>query len=121
MTTLYQQRQQLLDQIERLDRLQRGYLSKQYLKYQRDGQNVSLGPYYLLQHIRKGRKHSQRIAPHQVKAVEADLAAWNRFKQLMEELAEVTEQITLQEREDADAKKNARSLRRRVLRRRNGL
>lgn len=80
-----------------------------------------MGPYFVLQHIRKGRKLSQRIQPNAVKTVEADLAAWQRYKQLMEELAEVTEQITIQEREDSDSKKNVRLLSRRGLRRRTGL
>lgn len=121
MTTPSQRRQQLLDEIEQLDRLQRGYLSKQYLKHRRDGQIVSTGPYHVLQHIRKGRKLSQRIDPNAVKTVQADLAAWKRFKRLMDELAEVTEQMTIQEREDSDSKKNAGWSRKLVLRRRSGL
>ena len=120
MITPSQRRQQLLDEMTRLDRLQCGYLSKQYLKQRRDGRTVHFGPYYVLQHIRNGRKRSRRVGIGEVQVVETDLAAWKRFQAFAQELAQVTEQLTLDERAEQESKKNARPSRGRGLRRRSG-
>ena len=118
MPTLSQRRQQILDEMARLDRLQRGYLSQQFFTRQRGGQTIRQGPYFVLQHAFKGKKAARRVPAEEVAAVKADLVAWRRFESLAEELAEVTEQMTLESRADADSKKNGRRSRGRGLRKR---
>lgn len=114
MPSLAQRRQEILDEIARLDRLQRGYLSKQFFSRSEGGEAVRYGPYFVLQHAFKGRKVSRRVPEHAVKAVEADLAAWRHFEQLAEEFVEVTERMTLEAEADVDSKKNARRSLKRV-------
>ena len=48
-SALQQQRSSLLDQMASLDRMERGRLSEQFLKGQKDGQPILRGPYYVLQ------------------------------------------------------------------------
>lgn len=115
-----ERRQQILDEMTRLDRLQRGYLSKQFFTRSRGGQTIRHGPYYVLQHAFKGPKVSRRIPAEQVPVVEADLAAWRRFEQLAREFVEVTEKMTMEAQADIDSKKNARWSKRSVIRRPKG-
>lgn len=103
-----ERRQQILDEMTRLDRLQRGYLSKQFFTRSQGGQTIRHGPYYVLQHSFEGPKVSRRIPAEQVPMVEADLGAWRRFEQLAQEFVEVTEKMTLEAQTDIDSKKNAR-------------
>lgn len=117
MTSLSERRQQILDEMTCLDRLQRGYLSKQYFTQQQDGQRICYGPYFVLQHAFKGRKISRRIPAQEVATVQTHLAAWRRFEQLAQEFVEVTEGITLESKADADSKKNERWLSRVATRR----
>jgi hypothetical protein len=111
-----ERRQQILDEMTRLDRLQRGYLSKQFFTRSQDGQTIRQGPYYVLQHAFKGPKVSRRIPKEQVPTLQADLAAWRRFEQLAQEFVEVTEKMTLEAQSDIDSKKNVRRLSRDVIR-----
>lgn len=106
MHPLTQRRQQILDEMARLDRLQRGYLSQQYFTQQRGGQKVQQGPYFVLQHAFKGEKVSRRVSAAEAPAVRADLEAWHRFRRLAEEFAEVTEQMTLGAEVGGGCKKN---------------
>lgn len=116
MPSLAQRRQELLDEMAGLDRLQRGYLSKQFFSRSQGGETVRYGPYFVLQHAFKGKKVSRRIPERAVGAVEADLAAWRRFEQLAEEFMEVTERMTVEAEADVDSKKNARRSLKRVAR-----
>lgn len=118
MTPLAQQRQEILDEMAGLDRLQRGYLSKQFFSRQQGEQTIRYGPYFVLQHAFKGQKTSRRIPEQEVNTVEADLAAWRRFEQLAQEFVEVTERMTLESKADSDSKKNARRSPKRVFRKR---
>lgn len=108
MISLSERRQQILDEMARLDRLQRGYLSKQFLTRHRNGHTFQFGPYYLLQHGSGSTRKCCRVAADRVPEVEADLAAWRRFEELAEEFVEVTERMTLEQSEEVQSKKNER-------------
>ena len=120
MTSLSQRRQQILDEMARLDRLQRGYLSKQFFTRERGGRTLRFGPYYVLQHGAKERRVCRRVPADEVNSVEADLAAWRCFEKLAEEFVEVTERMTLASESDAESKKKARSSLRRAVRKPKG-
>lgn len=114
---LQQKRQEVLNQIAAIDRLRQGHLSEQY--YQRtlqDGKVRRQGPYYVLQSQRGGRKHSTRIPPEQAEQVRHDVENYQRFRQLTQELAELTEQCTMA-MDAPTSKKNSRRSDGRALRR----
>ena len=116
MITLSERRQHILDEMAKLDRLQRGYLSKQFFTRKQGGKTIRYGPYYLLQHIFKGNKKSQRIALQEVADVQLQISAWKRFEALAQEFVEVTEEMTLESKVDDDSKKNGRRLNKRDVR-----
>ncbi len=98
-------RQRILEELSRLDRFRRGQLSEQY--YERinaRGQKSRQGPYYVWQGWVRGQKRSVRIPAHQVESVRADLAAYAHFKELCAELADITEQSTVADGDDAKKK-----------------
>lgn len=108
MTSFSERRQQILDEMAKLDRLQRGYLSEQFFTRKKGGKTIRYGPYYVLQHILKGHKISQRVRAEEVTQVQAQISAWKRFEALAEEFVEVTEQMSLEAKADNDSKKNGR-------------
>lgn len=112
MISLSERRQQILDEMNRLERLQRGYLSQQFLRRERGGRKFRFGPYYLLQHGAGKRRICRRVPAAEVAAVKAEVEAWRRFEQLAEEFVEVTERMTLEAKRDEDSKKNGRRFKR---------
>ena len=93
-SALQQQRSRLLDQMAALDRMERGRLSEQFLKGQKDGQPVLRGPYYVLQ--RRWGEHilKERVPRDRVALVQSDIHRHEQFQQLADRYAEVTEQMT---------------------------
>jgi hypothetical protein len=103
---LRQRRQDLLQQMQSIDRLRRGSLSQQYFR-SRSGTSVKRGPYYVLQGFFHGEKFCQRIPEEQAAQVEADVNNYRRFQNLAEEYVTLSDQITcLQDRQE-DSKKNS--------------
>ena len=103
---LLQQRQELLIQMQAIDRLRRGSLSKQFFraKGQPSGQH---GPYYVLQGFFQGKKFAQRIPAEQAAQVQQDVENYRRFQSLAEEYVTLTETITDRQDQAVDAKKNS--------------
>ena len=106
MISLSERRQQILDEIAGLERLQRGYISEQFLNRERGGKKFRFGPYYLLQHGNGKRRVCKRVAADKLAEVQAEVNAWRRFESLAEEFVRVTEQMTLEDKQDHDIKKN---------------
>jgi hypothetical protein len=104
---LLQQRQSLLLQMQSIDRLRRGSLSKQFFKSRPPAPATRQGPYYVLQGFFHGKKFSQRIAPDQAAQVEQDVANYRRFQTLAEEYVTVSDQITRLPEQSRDSKKNS--------------
>jgi len=93
-SALQQQRSSLLDQMAALDRMERGRLSEQFLKGQKDGQPVLRGPYYVLQRRWGEQVLKQRVPRDRVPLVQADIHRHEQFQQLADRYAEITEQMT---------------------------
>ena len=111
MDRLHKRRRELIGQIESIERLRRGQLSEQYIeKPGADGKLKRYGPYYVWQASLKGQKRSVRVGRDSAEEVREDLAAYQHYRVLCEELADVTEQITCRAQKGAESKKNSRKL-----------
>ncbi len=104
---LLQQRQSILLQMQSIDRLRRGSLSKQFFKSRPPAPAQRRGPYYVLQGFFHGKKFSERIAPDQAAQVEQDVENYRRFQTLAEEYVTVSDQITRLPEQAGDSKKNS--------------
>ena len=105
---LQQQRDEILHQIQAIDRLRRGTLSEQFFTRQAQGQTVRQGPYYVLQCFLQGTKCSERIASDQAAQTKIDVAHYQRFQELAKQFIEVTDQLTRLADGSTPAKKNSR-------------
>ena len=108
LAQLEQRRDQILQQMQAIDRLRRGSLSRQFFKKTRSGSKARQGPYYVLQGYIGGKKFSQRIPAEQAPQIEPLVANYKRFEELAEEFVAVTDQITRLNQSAPEAKKNSR-------------
>jgi hypothetical protein len=104
---LLHERQSILLQMQAIDRLRRGSLSKQFFPARRGAPAAARGPYYVLQGFFHGQKFSQRIAPDQAAQVGHDVANYRAFQSLAEEFVTLSDQITRLQDRPQDAKKNS--------------
>jgi hypothetical protein len=108
LSQLEQRREQILQQIQAIDRLRRGSLSRQFFKRTRPGSKSPQGPYYVLQGYIQGQKFSQRVPADQAQHLEPLVANYRRFQELAEEFVAVTDQVTRLSQAAPEAKKNSR-------------
>lgn len=108
LTQLEQRREQILQQIQAIDRLRRGSLSRQFFKKTRARCKTQQGPYYVLQGYVQGQKFSERVPAEQAPQLEPLVANYKRFEELAEEFVTVTDQITRLSQDASEAKKNSR-------------
>ena len=104
---LLHKRQALLLQMQAIDRLRRGSLSKQFFCSRTPGPAPSRGPYYVLQGFLHGKKFSQRIPPGQAAQVQHDVENYRTFQSLAEQFVTVSDQITRLQDQPRDGKKNS--------------
>lgn len=107
LNDLVQKRQSILLQMQSIDRLRRGSLSKQFFKSRSPAPASRQGPYYVLQGFFHGKKFSERIAPDRAAQVEQDVENYRRFQTLAEEYVTVSDQITRLPEQPRDRKKNS--------------
>jgi hypothetical protein len=108
LDSLLQERQTLVQQMQAIDRLRRGSLSKQFFKPHPTGPTTPRGPYFVLQGFFHGQKFAQRIPQDQAAQVEQDVANYRRFQKLAEDFVTVSDQITrLQDQRPARKKKDS--------------
>jgi hypothetical protein len=108
LSQLEERREQILQQIQSIDRLRRGSLSRQFFKKRRADAKAPQGPYYVLQGYIHGQKFSERVPAEQAPQIEPLVANYQRFEALAEEFVSVTDQITRLSQAAPDAKKNSR-------------
>lgn len=108
VSQLEQRREQILQQIQAIDRLRRGSLSRQFFKKRRSGSRAQQGPYFVLQGYVHGQKFSERVAAEQAPHIEPLVANYQRFEELAEEFVSVTDQLTRISQAAPEAKKNSR-------------
>jgi hypothetical protein len=107
LDSLLQKRQAILLQMQTIDRLRRGSLSKQFFPARAAAPAASRGPYYVLQGFFHGKKFSQRIPPDQAAQVGQDVANYRAFQSLAEEYVTLSDQITRLQDQPQDGKKNS--------------
>ena len=106
-TALEQERSELLNQMASLDRMERGRLSEQYFKGEKDGKPVTWGPYYVLQRRVGEQVIKERVSAERVSTVKADILQHQEFQRLAERYAELTEEMTHLQDADPELKKNS--------------
>jgi hypothetical protein len=107
LDSLLQERQTLVEQLQSIERLRRGSLSKQFFQSSRPGSTTRRGPYFVLQGFFHGQKFSQRIPQDQAAQVEQDVDNYRRFQRLAEDYVTVSDQITRLRDARPDSKKNS--------------
>src|SRR5208283_4404429 len=104
---LLHQRQAVLLQMQAIDRLRRGSLSKQFFPSRAGAPAAARGPYYVLQGFFHGKKFSQRIPPDHAAQVGHDVQNYRDFQSLAEEFVTLSDQITRSQDQPQDSKKNS--------------
>jgi hypothetical protein len=95
--SLQQERSRILEQMAQIDRMIRGHVSQQTFQVKRAGQTVTQGPYFLLQRRENGKNNCQRVGTEELDAIVAGVEAYQRFQNLAQRYAQLTEQMTWQE------------------------
>ena len=103
--SLRQRRDEVLRDMQAIDHLRRGSLSKQFFKAA-PGQSAQRGPYFVLQGFFRGKKFSQRIPTDQAPQVQQQVDNYRRFQNLAEEYVTLNDQITRLD-QDSASKKNS--------------
>ena len=106
LDSLLNKRTLLLQEMQTIDHLRRGSLSKQFFKPQ-PGQTEQRGPYFVLQGFFHGKKFSQRIPAEQAPQVQEQVDNYRRFQTLAEEYVTLSDEITRLESQDSGGKKNS--------------
>ena len=104
---ILRRRDEILQEMAKIDRMQRGTLSEQFFKTKKAGREVIHGPYYVLQQWMNGKHCSQRVPAQDVPPVRSAIEGRERFEKLADEFVEITEALTRQADETPGAKKNA--------------
>jgi len=100
-------RDALLAQLQSIDRLRRGSLSRQVYSKKRAGVAHTQGPYFVLQGFHHGKKFSRRVAASQADEVEQQVRNFKRFQELADQCVTVTDQMTQLAEAQPDRKKNS--------------
>jgi len=100
-------RNALLAQLQSINRLRRGTLSRQLYSKKRAGGACLQGPYFVLQGFHNGKKFSQRVAASQAAQVGQQVGNYKRFQELADQCVTVTDQITQLAEAKPDRKKNS--------------
>lgn len=106
LDSLRQKRDRILHEMQAIDRLRRGSLSKQFFKAP-PGQTGKRGPYFVLQGFFHGKKFSQRISAEEAPQVQEQVDNYRRFQTLAEEYVTLSDAITRLNSQDAESKKNS--------------
>jgi hypothetical protein len=97
---LLQRRQEILQEINTITRMERGKLCRQ-------SPGPGASPFHKLQCWHQGKNHTRYVPADEVPALQEALAGHQRFQVLAEEFVELTVALTRAERA-SDAKKNSR-------------
>jgi hypothetical protein len=93
LNQLLTQRQALLTELQAIDRLRRGTLSRQVYSKKGDP-SWTRGPYFVLQGFHKGKKFSRRVPAAQADQVQQQVNNFKRFQELADQCITLTDQIT---------------------------
>ncbi len=100
-------REAILAQLQSIDRLRRGTLSRQVVVKDHGGKTVTLGPYFNLQGFHRGKKFNRHIPADKAQEVQQHVDNFKRFQALSDQCVTITDQITQLAEGLPDAKKNS--------------
>lgn len=103
--SLRQKRERVLDDMQSINCLRRGTLSKQFFKSP-GGKTGQRGPYFVLQGFFQGKKFSQRVSSQDAPKIQEQVDNYRRFQSLAEQYVTLSDEITRLESERSDSKKN---------------
>jgi len=101
------EREALLAELQSIDRLRRGSLSRQFYSQKRAGEDRAQGPYFVLQNFHKGKKSSRRVPAAQAEQVQQQVNNFKRFQDVADRCISVTDQMTQLAGGQSDSKKNS--------------
>lgn len=101
------EREALLAQLQSIDRLRRGSLSRQVYAKKQAGQDRTQGPYFVLQGFHQGKKFSQRVPAAQAEQCQQQVNHYKRFQELADQCVTVTDQLTQLAQGQPESKKNS--------------
>jgi hypothetical protein len=102
-----EQRRILIEEMSRIERMQRGRLTEEYRHREVGGQVHELGPYFKHQVWRDGKNVSRRVKADEAQQLRDDIEGLDRFKELSAQYIEATVAMTDESDED-EGKKNSR-------------
>lgn len=100
--------QQILLEMAEIQSMAKGKLTAEYRDSSRDGKAVKLGPYYKYQCWKDGRNQSCRVPAEEAESLQVAVEGYQRFKNLADEYAELTIEMTRQQTEPVQGKKKPR-------------
>ncbi len=107
MESLVQKRAAVLQEMQTIDCLRRGSLSKQFFAAPKGRPKARRGPYYVLQGFFRGKKFSQRVPADQARQIEQQVQNYQRFQSLAEDYVTLSDRITQLQTPDIHSKKNS--------------
>ena len=104
LDSLLQKRDLILKDMQAIDRLRRGSLSRQFFKAG-PGQPAR-GPYFVLQGFFQGKKFSERVPIAEAPEVQRQVDNFRQFQKLAEDYVTLSDQITRMGFLNLESKKN---------------
>ena len=101
-------RKQILKEMGKIDRMEKGRLSAEYRERVRDGKTVRRGPYYKYQRWEGGQNISRQVPEDEAEGLRQAVEGYHRFQALAEEYAKITVEMTRHSADDKQSKKKPR-------------
>lgn len=105
MSKQQKRRQQILLEMAGIQHMEKGKLSAEYRDSARDGKQVKLGPYYKYQCWENGRNQSRRVPAEEAQDLQEAVEGYHHFKDLADEFAELTIEMTRRQTNRLQGKK----------------
>jgi len=98
-------RQQILLEMAGIEQMEKGRLSAEFRESMREGKRVRLGPYYKHQCWEDGQNRSRRVPEEEAEQLREAVEGYHQFRQLADEYAELTIQMTREQAQGTQGKK----------------
>lgn len=94
MSKQQKRREHILREMAGIDRMEKGRLTAEYRERIREGKTVQQGPYYKHQCWEQGHNVSRRVPAEDAETLREAVEGYHNFKQLSDEYADLTIQMT---------------------------
>lgn len=96
-------RAEILKEMAGIHRMEKGSMAPEFREVERDGEVITLGPYFKYQRWENGKNSSRRVPAEEVEPLSEAIEGYHRYQELTEEFASLT--IAMTRREDPQLKK----------------